>query len=70
MPALSVCVAFVFVVLSIWSVVYVAHAGLNLWVYDTCDPSSAESCSLSGEACGVGQETLCIVEAVGSGRVG
>ncbi len=62
--------ALVFVALSIWSVVYVASAGLNLWVYDTCDPSSAESCSLSGEACGVEQETLGIFEALGSGRVG
>jgi hypothetical protein len=54
--------AFVFVVLSIWSLLYVATAGLNLWVYDTCDPSNAESCSLSGEACGVDQPSVSILD--------
>lgn len=62
--------SFVFVALSIWSLVYVANAGLNLWVYDTCDPRSAESCSLSGEACGVDQASLGLVQAVEEGRVG
>ncbi len=62
--------AFVFVVLSVWSLLYMAHAGLNLWVYDTCNPSNAESCSLSGEACGIDQASLSLVEAVKTGRVG
>lgn len=62
--------SFAFVALSIWSLVYVANAGLNLWVYDTCDPRSAESCSLSGEACGVEQASLGIVTAVREGRLG
>ena len=62
--------AFIFVVLSIWSLLYVANAGLNLWVYDTCNPKSAESCSLSGEACGVEQERLGFVHAVQTGRTG
>jgi len=61
--------SFAFVALSIWSVVYVANAGLNLWVYDTCDPRSAESCSLSGEACGIEQESLGIITAVRDGRI-
>lgn len=61
--------SFAFVALSIWSVVYVLNAGLNLWVYDTCDPRSAESCSLSGEACGVEQERLGMVQAVSEGRI-
>lgn len=62
--------SFLFVALSIWSLVYVAVAGLNLWVYDTCDPRSAESCSLSGEACGIEQESLSLLQSVQSGRVG
>lgn len=61
--------SFAFVVLSIWSLVYVANAGLNLWVYDTCDPRNAESCSLSGEACGIGQASLGLVQAVREGNV-
>lgn len=62
--------SFVFVVLSIWSLLYVANAGLNLWVYDTCDPGSAESCSLSGEACGIDQTSLGFFQAVEESRVG
>ncbi len=62
--------SFIFVALSIWSLVYVANAGLNLWVYDTCNPQSAESCSLSGEACGVSQISLGIVQAAKEGRLG
>lgn len=45
--------SFAFVALSIWSLVIVANSGLNLFVYDTCNPNNAESCSLSGEACGI-----------------
>lgn len=63
-------IAFAFVALSVWSLVSVAHSGLNLWVYDTCDPASAESCSLSGEACGVEQAHLGLVQAVSEGRIG
>lgn len=62
--------SFAFVALSAWSLLYVANAGLNLWVYDTCDPRSAESCSLSGEACGVEKESLGMVAAIEQGRLG
>jgi len=56
--------ATVFVVLSVWSLVVVFQSGLNLFVYDTCNPKDIESCSLGGEACGVstGQQTF--IEAV------
>ncbi len=63
-------ISLAFVALSVWSLLYVANAGLNLWVYDTCDPLSAESCSLSGEACGVEKESLGIVAAIGQSRIG
>lgn len=62
--------SFAFVALSVWSLLYVANAGLNLWVYDTCDPRAAESCSLSGEACGVETESLGMVTAAREGRLG
>ena len=45
--------ASVFVILSVWSLLVVLNSGLNLLVYDTCNPNNAESCSLAGEACGV-----------------
>lgn len=45
--------ASIFVILSVWSLLVVLNSGLNLLVYDTCNPNNAESCSLAGEACGV-----------------
>lgn len=62
--------SFLFVVLSVWSLLYVANAGLNLWVYDTCDPRSAESCSLSGEACSIDQASLGLFQAIEEKRLG
>ncbi len=62
--------AFAFVALSIWSLVSVTLAGLNLWVYDTCDPVSGESCSLSGEACGIGTNQLSLPDAISQNRFG
>lgn len=62
-------ISFMFVLLSIWSLLYVANAGLNLWVYDTCNPQTAESCSLSGEACGINQEDLGLIQSVQEGRL-
>ncbi len=62
--------AFLFVILSIWSLLYVLDAGLNLWVYDTCNPINVESCSLSGEACGVNQFSITFTDAVSEGKLG
>lgn len=45
--------ALAFVILSVWSVVAVAQGGLNLFVYDTCNPDDPEACSLAGEGCGI-----------------
>lgn len=63
-------ISFAFVALSIWSLLYVANAGLNYWVYGTCDPRNVESCTLGGEACGVDQETLGLLQALSDGRIG
>lgn len=62
--------AFVFVALSIWSLAYVLVGGLNLYVYGTCSPNRVESCSLSGEACGVDQAQLGLLDALKQQRVG
>lgn len=45
--------AFVFVILMIWSLLVVVKSGLNLYVYNTCNPANAESCSLGSEACSI-----------------
>lgn len=56
--------ATIFVALSLWSLLIVFQSGLNLFVYDTCTPQNAESCSLSGEACGVTSGGQTFFEAV------
>lgn len=53
-----------FVVINIASILAVANTGLNLWVWDTCEPFTGESCSMSGEACGVGVGQLNFIQAV------
>jgi hypothetical protein len=63
-------IALVLVVLSIWSLIYTAIAGLNLFVYDTCSPASGESCSLSGEACGVASGAPTFSQAIEQNRLG
>ncbi len=62
--------AFLFVVINVWSLVSVSLSGLNLWVYDTCDPASGESCSLSGEACGVSSGQISLPDAISQNKLG
>ena len=62
--------AFLFIVVNIWSLSSVLLSGLNLWVYDTCDPVSSEGCSLSGEACGVGTAQLDFATAAQENKLG
>jgi hypothetical protein len=60
--------ATIFVILSIWSFGEVMISGLYLYVYGTCNPSAVESCSLSGEACGVDQTRVTLKEAWNTGN--
>jgi hypothetical protein len=62
-------IAFAFVALSIWSLLYVANAGLNYWVYGTCNPRNVESCTIGGEACGVDQAGIRLRQAWAEGRL-
>lgn len=62
--------SFIFVILTIWSLWTAFMAGLNLWVYDTCNPVSAESCSLGGEACSLQVSRLSLIEAVQYRKLG
>lgn len=61
--------AFIFVVLSVWSLLVVFRSGLNLFVYDTCNPNNSESCSLGGEACGITRDHLGFTEALTGGHL-
>ncbi|MGA2711873.1 MAG: hypothetical protein ABSG41_02110 [Bryobacteraceae bacterium] len=49
--------AWIFAILTVWSLASVSLAGLNLLIYDTCNPAHAENCSLSGEACSISSYT-------------
>lgn len=49
--------AFLFVFLTIWSVLVVARSGLNLYVWGTCNPANASSCSLGAESCSIDTAT-------------
>ncbi len=60
--------AAIFVVLTVWSVIAVLLSGLNLMVYDTCNPRDAESCSLGGEACSIGTTEPGFIEALMQGN--
>lgn len=61
--------AFVFVVLSIWSLISVFNSGLNLFVYDTCTPNNAEACALGGEACSVVSGQVGFWDSVKTGKL-
>lgn len=45
--------SFVFVALTVWSIFIVLESGLNLFVWGTCNPSQASSCSLTSETCSI-----------------
>lgn len=45
--------AFLIILLTLWSVFVVVKSGLNLYVYGTCSPANAASCSLGAEACSI-----------------
>lgn len=61
--------AAIFVILSVWSLLSVLNAGLNLYVYDTCNPRDVQSCSLGGEACGIDQARMGFATALQQGTV-
>lgn len=45
--------SFLLVVLTVWSLLSVLYSGLNLFVWGTCNPSEASSCSISSETCSI-----------------
>jgi hypothetical protein len=45
--------AFILVVLTVWSLLIAVKSGLNLYVWGTCNPAKASSCSLGAESCSI-----------------
>jgi hypothetical protein len=45
--------AFILVVLTVWSLFVAVKSGLNLYVWGTCNPAKASSCSLGAESCSI-----------------
>jgi len=45
--------SFALVILTVWSILVVAESGLNLFVWGTCTPADASSCSLGSESCSI-----------------
>lgn len=62
--------AFGFVLVNIISILILANGLLNLWVHDTCSPQTGESCSLSGQACGIANENLSLGQALAYNQFG
>lgn len=47
--------AVLIVVVTVWSLVEGAKAGLSLWVFGTCNVSQPSNCSISADVCGIDQ---------------
>jgi hypothetical protein len=58
------------IVLTVWSLLVVAKSGLNLYVYGTCNPANAASCSLGAEACSIDSAKIGFVDAVTQLKIG
>jgi hypothetical protein len=48
--------AVLIVVITVWSLVEGAKAGLSLWVFGTCNVSQPSNCSITADVCGIDQE--------------
>lgn len=47
-----------FVILTVWSIVEAAKAGLSLWVFGTCNISQPSNCALGADSCGLDEDNL------------
>lgn len=46
------------VILTIWSIIEAAKAGLSLWVFGTCNISQPSNCALGADSCGLDEDNL------------
>jgi hypothetical protein len=57
-------VSWLIVILTVWSLFVAVKSGVNLYVYSTCNPSNAASCSLGGETCSIETNQLNFIDSV------
>jgi hypothetical protein len=60
--------SFLLVILTIWSLATAIDSGLNLYVWGTCDPANASSCSLSSESCSINAVNKSLWELTAEGK--
>lgn len=60
--------SFALVILTVWSLFVAIESGLNLFVWGTCDPSNASSCSLSSESCSINSVRKSLWELTAEGQ--
>lgn len=46
------------VILTVWSIIEAAKAGLSLWVFGTCNISQPSNCALGADSCGLDEDNL------------
>ena len=46
------------VILTAWSIIEAAKAGLSLWVFGTCNVSQPSNCALGADSCGLDEDNL------------
>ncbi len=46
------------VIVTIWSIIEAAKAGLSLWVFGTCNVSQPSNCALGADSCGLDEDNL------------
>ncbi len=57
--SITIEVASVFlVIITVWSIVEAAKAGLSLWVFGTCNVSQPSNCALGADSCGLDEDNL------------
>lgn len=60
--------SFILVVLTIWSLFTAVESGLNLFVWGTCNPENASSCSLGAETCSIDKSQKSFLELTQEGK--
>lgn len=60
--------SFLLVVLTVWSLLSVMYSGLNLFVWGTCTPNQASSCSLTSETCSIDRPSESFWQSLSKGR--
>ena len=60
--------SFLLVILTVWSLLVAGRAGLNLFVWGTCNTENASSCSLGSETCSIDKVQKSFWELLGEGK--